>query len=191
MNKLNNWDKFRLKTMAKYAKGKVLDIWFNQYSNPYLNNIDWIDIKIDYKPNNYNNVYLLNDDYTYPIQDNIYDTIIAWEVIEHILNLEWFFNEINRVLKKKWRLIISTPNPIFYSYIIFWIFNLFPKNCNRWDHVHLFCMWDIYTLSNIYWYNLIEIKSAYWQFLWFKLPIKFDFLKFLSFQLIYILEKKD
>ena len=177
--------------MAKYAFWKKLDIWFNAIPNPFLTNVDWIDILITNHPANYNELYTLDKNSCYPIKSNVYDTVLAWEVIEHVLNLEDFFSEINRVLKKKWRLILSTPNPVFYSYIIFTIFNLWDKNhWKRWDHVHLFCLADIYTLANIYWYKVIEIKSAYWQFLWFKIPLFFNFLKFLSFQIIYILEKK-
>ena len=39
-----------------------------------------------------------------------FDTIIAGEVIEHLLDTDYFISEISRVLKKDGRLYITTPN---------------------------------------------------------------------------------
>ncbi len=182
-------ESYRLKTMAKYAQGKVLDIGYNNQPNPFIQNADGLDMTVEAKPPHYQNFYLLPESLIYPMEDNSYDTVLAWEVIEHVLNLEIFFQEIGRVLKKKWTLVISTPNPLFYSYHIMTIFNLFYKNWIRWDHVHLFCNGDIQTLANIFGYELQEIKAAYWQFLNFQIPLPWNWLKFLSFQNIYILKK--
>lgn len=184
------WENFRLKTLASFAKGKVLDIGYNNQPNVFLTNVDGIDMNPIEKPKNYINTFHLRDDFTYPIENETYDTIVAWEVIEHVLNLDIFFSEIHRVLKKEGRLLISTPNPVFYSYFIFTIFNLFDKNGKYGDHVHLFCNGDMYTLANIYGFKLERILWTYWQFLWIQIPLPFSFLKFLSFQHIYVLTKK-
>jgi SAM-dependent methyltransferase len=187
---MKNGERFRLKTMAKYAHGRVLDIWYNNLPNPFLQNADGLDMTVESKPENYVNFYKLPETLLYPIEDNVYDSILAWEVIEHVLNLEIFFWEIGRVLKKDWILIISTPNPLFYSYYIMTMFNLFYKGWVRWDHVHLFCNGDIQTLANIFGYELVEVKAAYWQFLNFQIPLPWNWMKFFSFQNIYILKKK-
>ena len=42
--------------------------------------------------------------------DEQYDVIVASEIMEHILDLDRFFSEIKRVLKKDGKLIITTPN---------------------------------------------------------------------------------
>lgn len=39
-----------------------------------------------------------------------FDIVLAAEIIEHILDLDRFFSEINRVLKDDGKLIITTPN---------------------------------------------------------------------------------
>lgn len=106
-------DKYRLKIMAKYATWKCLDVWYNNQPNPFLINVDWIDLINDAKPKNYKNFFILNKDFSYPIKDNSYDSVLAGEVIEHVLDLESFFKEIWRVLKKDGLLILSTPNPLF------------------------------------------------------------------------------
>lgn len=43
-------------------------------------------------------------------KDNSFDSVIAGEIMEHILDTDYFLAEIKRVLKKDGRLYISTPN---------------------------------------------------------------------------------
>lgn len=52
-----------------------------------------------------------------PFKDNYFDTVVAWEVIEHIPKdtEEKMFKEINRVLKKNGVLYLSTPYASFFS----------------------------------------------------------------------------
>jgi SAM-dependent methyltransferase len=44
------------------------------------------------------------------LKDNIYDTVVSFQVIEHIENDRLFLEEIYRVLKPGGKAIISTPN---------------------------------------------------------------------------------
>lgn len=45
-----------------------------------------------------------------PFKDNSFDVVMLVEVIEHVENPALLINEINRILKKKGILIMSTPN---------------------------------------------------------------------------------
>ena len=61
-----------------------------------------------------------------PSGKNIYDTVVAWEVIEHIPNKSenQFFHEVNRVLKKGGSFYISTPYDVALSTYLdpaFWL----------------------------------------------------------------------
>lgn len=57
-----------------------------------------------------------------PLQDNSIDTIICADVIEHVPEAAEALNEMNRVLNKGGRLIISIPNAatfgLFYDHIV-------------------------------------------------------------------------
>jgi cyclopropane fatty-acyl-phospholipid synthase-like methyltransferase len=45
-----------------------------------------------------------------PFPNERFDTVLAIEVIEHLVDTGTFFNECNRILSKKGRLLITTPN---------------------------------------------------------------------------------
>lgn len=52
-----------------------------------------------------------------PFKDNVFDTVVSWDVIEHIskgteINM---FREVNRVLKSKGVFYLSTPHGSFFS----------------------------------------------------------------------------
>jgi len=45
-----------------------------------------------------------------PYRDQAFDCIVAGEIIEHIIDTDYFLEEINRVLVSKGVLVITTPN---------------------------------------------------------------------------------
>ena len=54
--------------------------------------------------------FILLDAQELPFPDNSFDTIIAFEVIEHLKRYEHFLSECNRVLRDGGKFISSTPN---------------------------------------------------------------------------------
>ncbi|MCS7134990.1 MAG: class I SAM-dependent methyltransferase [Candidatus Aenigmarchaeota archaeon] len=65
------------------------------------------------------NVDVLNNlNFGICIADNSVDSIVAGEVIEHLLNPFGFLQECYRILKDKGRLIITTPNMTSLTYIL-------------------------------------------------------------------------
>lgn len=52
-----------------------------------------------------------------PFKDNTFDTVVCWEVIEHIPKdtEDIFFSEVYRVLKAKGSFYLSTPHHAFFS----------------------------------------------------------------------------
>lgn len=54
-----------------------------------------------------------------PIKSNSVDSILAGEIIEHVIETEKFLDECKRVLKSKGRLVLTTPNKVSYLNKIF------------------------------------------------------------------------
>jgi 2-polyprenyl-3-methyl-5-hydroxy-6-metoxy-1,4-benzoquinol methylase len=79
-------------------------------------------------------------------QDNFFDVITLWDVIEHLSDLEGIFTEFRRILKKDGLLIIRTPNKnsIFHilanlSYALSFKTVTFPiKTMYHPDHLYYF-----------------------------------------------------
>ncbi len=80
------------------------------------NNIVWVDVDADavkqaqntYKRDNLS--YVVGDWVTIPLADSSVDVVVSFETIEHIKDYTHFLEEIKRVLKKDWVLLMSTPN---------------------------------------------------------------------------------
>jgi len=62
-----------------------------------------------------------------PFKDEFFDVIWAEEIIEHILDTDFFLSECNRVLKLNRILIISTPNLASLINRIKLLFGLYPR----------------------------------------------------------------
>ena len=53
------------------------------------------------------------DSLVLPFKENTFDYILCFETLEHMPNTLTFLSELNRVLKKKGRLVLTTPNTIW------------------------------------------------------------------------------
>lgn len=50
-----------------------------------------------------------------PAKDDEFDVIIAGEIIEHILNTDYFLKEVSRILKKGGFVLLTTPNLCYWG----------------------------------------------------------------------------
>ena len=64
--------------------------------------------KSKYKKNNLN--FQLVDGIKLPFEDATFDAVTSFQVIEHLVDYEIYFNEIKRVLRPSGVLILTTPN---------------------------------------------------------------------------------
>ena len=75
--------------------------------------------------------------FPYPFEENHADTIVAGEVIEHLLHPFKFLEECYRILKPDGVLIITTPNMIGLQHIVkpnnFWIKNREDPHIYAWN----------------------------------------------------------
>jgi 2-polyprenyl-3-methyl-5-hydroxy-6-metoxy-1,4-benzoquinol methylase len=111
---------WRYRYAGRHISGKALDIGCGTgYGTRYLYNLG-IDVRgIDVSPNvvSYASRHYAGPEYAQssaerlPFPDGTFDSITAFEVIEHVPDPQKAISEIRRVLKKGGRLFTSTPNP--------------------------------------------------------------------------------
>lgn len=61
-----------------------------------------------------------------PFEDNFFDCVLAGEVIEHLVDTDFFLKEVFRVLKKEGSAIITTPNLASFENKVRILFGIYP-----------------------------------------------------------------
>lgn len=116
---IRNREKLRFKRIAMHANENsetICDLGFKQCPNHYLKakrviGIDPNATKDDAR-GNYSEVFCgILSDYTETAGNEIFDTITAGELIEHLENPIDFLRDCHSALKPNGRIILSTPNP--------------------------------------------------------------------------------
>jgi len=88
------------------------------------------------------------ENYALPFEANTFDVIVSFQVIEHISNVNFYLQEISRLLKVDGTIILATPDR---SKRLF----SFQKPWNRW-HVHEFSDRELHQLLTQF-FNQVEI----------------------------------
>lgn len=65
--------------------------------------------------NSYNVSYLVASGTDIPFPDNTFDTVVSYEVLEHICRWVKFLYELRRITKPRGKIYLSTPNREVYS----------------------------------------------------------------------------
>lgn len=149
----------------------VLDIGFaNEGDKPYLKD-NWIHkhivsaskycVGLDRDEKLVNEVHSLGYNVILGDAQNIqierqFDVICALDVIEHIEDLKSFFDGVYRLLKKDGKLLISVPNPWFFSRFV----RCFIKGDGgvHKEHVYWFCRGTITELLKRFGYKVERIE---------------------------------
>lgn len=98
---------------SNFVAGRVLD--FGCGAKPYeqLFNLaeEYIGVDIEDSGHNHEDskVDLFWDGVSLPFEDNYFDSVVSFEVFEHVFNPSEVFKEIRRVLKPGGTLLMSTP----------------------------------------------------------------------------------
>lgn len=107
---------FLLKEIKKYSKtldGDLLD--FGCGSKPYeslfvnVNSYIGVDVENDNHNHSKENIDVYYDGKTLPFEKDSFDSIFSSEVFEHVPNISETLLELNKVLKKEGRILITTP----------------------------------------------------------------------------------
>lgn len=98
---------------SKELNGNLLDFGCGQ--KPYLDLFDHVlnytGVDIQESGHNHLNskIDVFYDGKKLPFNDNSFDSIFASEVLEHVYNIDEILNELNRVLKKNGKMLITIP----------------------------------------------------------------------------------
>jgi SAM-dependent methyltransferase len=105
-----------LESILKYRfeiSGEVLDFGCGQkpYEEIFEKAWRYIGVDIVYSGHDHSQskVDVYWDGYTLPFEDESFDNIVAFEVFEHIFNIDEVLNELHRVLRPGGHLLVSTP----------------------------------------------------------------------------------
>jgi SAM-dependent methyltransferase len=104
------------KSISKIApsiKGAILDFGCGSkpYESLFINAHSYVGVDLEVSGHNHENSKI---DYFYdgkklPFQDASFDSIVCFEVFEHVFNIEEILTELYRVVKPKGQLLISIP----------------------------------------------------------------------------------
>ncbi len=112
----------RHRLIASEVRGRILDVGYAQEPNPFLKDVDGIDLRKIPKPANYVRTFAAN--FEEPKKYGAYDSIILGEVIEHVWNIGSFLDNAHQNLKAGGILIVTTPDPYYWRTMLLNFFNV-------------------------------------------------------------------
>ena len=102
-----------VKKYSKFISGKTLDM--GSGSKPYIelftNVTTYIGMDIEQSGHKHQREYIdvFYDGTTFPFESNSFDSLVFFEVLEHVFNLDNFMNEISRVVKQDGYCLVTVP----------------------------------------------------------------------------------
>ena len=98
---------------APQMKGSVLDFGCGSkpYENLFINSDEYIgcDIEVSGHDHHDSNIDYFFDGKKLPFANDRFDSVVSFEVLEHVFNLPEILQEINRVTKTSGTFLISVP----------------------------------------------------------------------------------
>jgi len=121
------------------------EIYCIDYSKECLN-------QLSDKIKNKNLINLETEKIPYP--DNFFDAVLAFEILEHLKNLDFAMKEIKRILKTGGYVFASTPNINWLPFRIKFLFGMCPEDFHNADHVNF---WNLKKFKKIFLDNNFDI----------------------------------
>lgn len=102
----------KIELLSKQLKGNLLD--FGCGRKPYENlfvvdSYVGVDVRISGHDHRNSKIDVFYDGKVLPFPDECFDSLISFEVLEHVFNPDQIMLELNRVLKTNGRILISVP----------------------------------------------------------------------------------
>jgi len=184
---------------SQNIKGVVLDFWC--WEKPYKDLFKykkyiWVDYKSSGHDNTRNDIDIYWDWKKIPVDNELFDSFICTEVLEHVFDIDTTLNEIYRVLKKWGKWIITIPFFVweheipydFARYTYFAIEDILEKHKFKilkherlWNsYLTLLQLNRLYISQIIYWVNNKYLIILLNILLWFPAQIIINLLSLLD-----------
>ena len=102
----------KIRTLSGQLKGDLLDFGCGRkpYENLFVVN-KYVGVDIEISGHNHRNskIDVFYDGKFLPFRDESFDSLISFEVLEHVFNPDQIVSELNRVLKTNGKILISVP----------------------------------------------------------------------------------
>lgn len=139
---------------------------------------------------------IANLDEKWPYEDSFFNSVIAAEIIEHVINPDNFLSEAKRVLKKNGYLVITTPNLASWFNRMIFLFGYQPfftevstidktmglkftrrltPNRDTMGHIRVFTLKALRDMLEMYGFNIVAEKGSTVYYLP-KYMVPFDYL---------------
>lgn len=159
---------YHMDLFKPFVGGKLLD--YGCGDGQFLNRIydyceiacgiDICDLAIEKAHHSYPSLELkLISDHKIPYEDNYFDTACAIDVLEHIVDIESVFEELNRVLKLKGNLLIATNEITRIKIILIALRHLDDYFYPASPHVRYFTRQNLSDILNRKGFEIIEYKK--------------------------------
>lgn len=185
----------KMRRQAEYAgNGLILDVGCSANPNPFLSQAYAIDILPSERlPSNYREMKVcnLNTD-PIPYGDQMFDAVIAGDVIEHLENPSQFLREVNRVLKLGGRVVISTPQANdWWTTVHNWFLRRWIRDPDTGEHLQNWTILDMVRLLKKNGFLLKKLEGLHIRFPFISLRISCRRFPILCWQVYYIAEKNS
>jgi len=95
-----------------------------------------------------------------PFPDNYFDVIFSSEVIEHLYDVDFVFNEFSRMLKPGGRLILTTPYHGVLKNLVIALFYFEQHYSLTWQHIRFYTKKSLGNMCRSHGLNPISWKSV-------------------------------
>ena len=102
-----------VKKFAHYITGKTLDVGSGSkpYFNLFKNVTEYIGLDVEQSGHSHKleSIDVFYDGKTFPFEENSFDSLVFFEVLEHVFNPETFFKQIKKVVRPQGYCLVSIP----------------------------------------------------------------------------------
>ena len=102
-----------VRKFARYISGKTLDVGSGSkpYRNLFINATTYIGMDVEQSGHSHKleSIDVFYDGETFPFEENTFDSLVFFEVLEHVFNPDTFLNQISKVVKPNGYCVVTIP----------------------------------------------------------------------------------